>query len=299
MNQSKINKDKFVHNNSEGLKAQINPEFFSMYRQFFQLSPSEESAMKTEGFTSKEVLELYLKHQVLVVKSFERSVNSYIALAAYINQNDCFLDQQKQAALRLYYEIIRFSDSIITLLEDGRMTGIYTLLRALFERSIFIKIIALDSKQAQSFLLKSEMQKIKTHGLMGRSAALKSAFSEGFFEVEYDPEVLEQLKAIEKEYKSMFVEDANTEKWYNIHGNASSIEKLIHAYKLKKWMNFVYYEFSMEVHSGLSQMSIKDLLNVDFNKEVEGYPQLSIFFTVAAVLDDSDKIVREIFKDCH
>ena len=299
MKQSINEMNKFVHNDKEGLKIQIDPEFFSMYRQLFSLNSDEVNSVKDEGLTSEEFVELYLKHQVFMVKTFEKNVNSYIALAAYIKQNDCNLDQQKQAALRLYYEIIRFSDSIITLLENGRLTGVNTLLRALFERYIFIKVISLDPEQAKSFLLKTEIQRIKTHGLMGRSSTLKTGFEQGFFEVEYEPEVLEQLKVIEEDYKSMFAKDANRDKWYNIHGNASSIEKLIHVYKLKKWMNFVYYEFSMEVHSGVSQMAVEDLLTVDFSKQVEDYPPLSSFFTVAAVLQDSDQLIRELFKDCH
>ena len=239
----------------------------------------------------------YFRKQLkLLKKEHLKSIEVYNHVTSILKQKKTVVDIQQHVAIRLYNEIIEFSTSLIKLLEHHRVTGIETLLRVMVERYLFLEVVCADKHLAKSFHLKSGIIKIKTRMIKCRLPKDDNQFLD-FTQIEMSPSAQKRLERLEKEYISGFRDGSLMDKWYNLNGKIQSMEKLMKTFNLYKEFSDYYIVLSQEVHSGLTNKTVKELIDADFNNNDEGYPQWYIYNITGDVLRKSADVISRVFPD--
>jgi hypothetical protein len=226
---------------------------------------------------NKHALQLRLrqtiKHYHKTIQPFESSSN--------------VLTIQQFESLRLYYELINTTQNILILMSQNRTTDLDTLLRKVIEKYVYLHVISVNTHQAQSLHLKVGTSLCKRRNYTDSTGNLT--------EEQNNLSNINRLKRLDAKYKAGFVEEANPDRWFNLNGKTTCMEKLIEANNIDHRFALLYALMSQDVHSVKTKTTVKQLLNADLYDQYEGEPELIILETLNTILNESDRLISRLF----
>jgi hypothetical protein len=197
------------------------------------------------------------------------------------------LTVQQFESLRLYHELISTTENILILMSHYRTTDLDTLLRKVIEKYVFLHVIGVDPHQAQSLHLKVGTSLCKRRNHIDSNGNLT--------EEQNLTSNMNCLKSLDAKYKAGFADDANPDRWFNLNGKITCMEKLIEAYKIDQRFTLLYALLSQDVHSVKTRTTVKLLLTSDLYDVYEGDPDLYILDTLTMILNESDRLISRLF----
>lgn len=197
------------------------------------------------------------------------------------------LTVQQFESLRLYHELIRTTENILILMSHYRTTDLDTLLRKVIEKYVFLHVISVDPRQAQSLHLKVGTSLCKRRNHIDSNGNLT--------EEQNLTSNMNRLKSLDAKYKAGFADDANPDRWFNLNGKITCMEKLIEAYKINQRFTLLFAVLSQDVHSVKTRTTVKLLLTSDLYDVYEGDPDLYILDTLTMILNESDRLISRLF----
>lgn len=217
-----------------------------------------------------------------------QSIAHYHHLTQQYDAKSDALSIQQFESLRLYDELICTTQNILLLINHQRTTDIDTLLRKVIEKFVFLHVCAVDANQAQSLHLKAGIALCKRRNIIDPDGMLT--------EQQTIPSNIKRLKQLDNKYKTAFVEGANPDRWFNLNGKTTCMEKLIESYRLDSRFSVLYSLLSQDVHSVNAKATVKKLLSVNLFDLFEGDPDGYVFETLTIILIESDRLIEHVLR---
>lgn len=248
-----------------------------------QKPSNQNEALHTDSIPQWASL-LIAKHNLNL--RLRQTVKHYHKIVKKLNPQKNALNVQQLESLRLYEEMINSIKNIALLIDHHRTSDLDTLLRKVIEHYVFIRVIETDEKQAQSLHLKAGISLCKRRSYVEPNGLLTSE--------QALPSNVNRMKQLDVKYKTAFAEGANPDRWFNLNGKTTCMEKLIEMYKIDTKFAILYMILSLDVHAVKSTLTTKQLKNIELEDLYEGEPEGYILETLMTVLNDSDCIMKKL-----
>lgn len=199
------------------------------------------------------------------------------------------LTVQQFESIRLYKEVIGTIDNIVFSINNHRINDLDTLMRKVIERYVYLHVTVSNQKQAQSLHLKAGIALCKRRNYIDVNGKLNE---------ELDlPKNLMRLKKLDAKYRSGFSDEANPDKWFNLDGNTTCMEKLIQSYGINQRYNTLYMILSHDVHAVKVTTTLKQLMSVEPFETSNEEPEHYILEALMDILNETDRLINKVKMD--
>jgi hypothetical protein len=283
-----------------GVKVSIDASLTEGLRKFnaFREERDKKSSIQDKrGFVVGELPEIYQTLRYLFLNQLHEVDSNFQLLINELKKSTQHKSPQKRMRVVLMNEIIEYSKSVYELVAPLQTMGIKTLTRSIIERYIYLIAITRDTKLAKAYQLKTIIQHLQRESMTNRYSIFSDLVDENSFDITISDEFKTRLSKLEDEYKRCFDEGANTDKWYNLDGKTTSIDKLIDRTKLQSIFKLAYVDYSMEVHSGIPTMTYDWLVNGEGSIRIDAkIPVLEIQMIILILIEVNKNICKLIQK---
>ena len=280
-----------------GVKVGIDASILEGLRKlngFSQLKDKKSSAQSLRSTVVGELGEIYLTQRLLFLNQLHEVDSSFQQLLEELRNSSQHKNPQKRMRVVLMNEIIEYSKSVYELVATFQNYGVKTLVRSIIERYIYLVAITRDTKMAKAYQLKTIIQNLQKETMSNRYSTLKDLVDKDSFDITISDEFKDRLAKLEEEYKRCFLEGVNTDKWYNLDGKTTSIDKLIDKLSISPIFKLAYVDYSMEVHSGIPTLTYDWLVYGEGSIRIDAKIPILEIQMIMLILDEVNKNITRL-----
>lgn len=159
--------------------------------------------------------------------------------------------------LGFFEDMVRKIDSLITLLDAGKLVSIDLITRSVFESYVYLKLLLLKDRRlyAKSYVAAQKMKEFSMfNSLIAENkdgVKIRKLLGKRIEEIKRDInfEAEEKLNKIQLHFSDVFEKRGKNQNWYNLDNKTKNFEQLCRKLDLFSEYELVYRILSSEVHS--------------------------------------------------